>query len=172
MDAGLDTGPIVAVGSWPLAGAETAPELEERAAQVGAGLVARSVPDWLAGALSPRPQDDAAATTTRPLRREDGRLDPSRPASELARQVRAYRPWPGSSLETQLGRLTVWRATPRATDDPEEPGRLVERDGRLALTTSDGLLELDEVQPAGGRPMTGDAFLRGRGRRLVAPVTE
>lgn len=167
MDAGVDSGPIVASSGWPLAGTETAPELEARAAAEGAELVRRSLAGWLAGALSPRAQDEAAATMTRPLRREDGRLDPGRRAAELERQVRAYQPWPGSYIETLAGRLTVWRAEVGALSFHDDPGRLVSHGLFPALTTADRRLILEEVQPAGGRRMTGPEFLRGRGRELV-----
>ncbi len=167
MDAGVDSGPIVASAGWPMSGTETAPELEARAAAEGAELVRRSLAAWLAGTLTPRAQDEAAATITRPLRREDGRLDPRRRAVELERQVRAYQPWPGSYLETDDGRLTVWRAEVGARAVHDEAGRLVKHDRFPALTTADRRLVLEEVQPAGGRRMTGPEFLRGRGRELV-----
>ncbi|MEO8229628.1 MAG: methionyl-tRNA formyltransferase [Chloroflexota bacterium] len=167
MDAGLDTGPIVAEEAWSLRGSETAPDLEAHAARAGARLVARSLPAWLDGSLTARPQDESAATQTRLLRKEDGRLDPGRPALELARQVRAFQPWPGSYVDTDAGRLTVWRATPSALAFEDEPGRLVLHDRLPALTTCDRRLVLDEVQPASGRRMSGEEFLRGRGRRLV-----
>ncbi len=175
MDAGLDTGPIVASESWPLDGTETAPELEARAAEAGARLLARSLPGWLDGSLGTRPQGEAGATLTRPLRRDDGRLDPGRPTEELARQVRAYQGWPGSFIETGAGRLTVWQAKAEVVGRGGAPGRPIDPSARLreheglpALATSDGLLVLEEVQPAGGRRMTGQAFLRGRGRAIVA----
>jgi methionyl-tRNA formyltransferase len=170
MDAGLDTGPIVAQRRVPLAGTETAPELEALLAHEAAELLAATLPAWLAGTLSARPQPATGVTLTRPLRREDGRLDPSRPALDLERQVRAYQPWPGSFLETEAGRLTVWSAAVEA-DDPTaradsasearaKPGWL---DGPgLTLRTADGWLSLLEVQPAGGRRMTAEALLRGR----------
>ena len=161
MDAGLDTGPIVAVNEWELDGTETAPELEERAARVGASLLRRTLPAWLAGEIRPEPQDDARATMTRPLRREDGRLDPTRTVGELERQVRAFQPWPGSWIETVAGRLVVLRAEaiPGWTGgDDEWPGRF----GRFGLYAADGYLALREVQPAGGRRMTFDEFVRGR----------
>lgn len=167
MDSGVDSGPIVASAGWPLAGTETAPELEAMAAGEGADLVLRCLRAWLAGTLTPRAQDEAAATMTRPLRREDGRLDPRRRGIELERQVRAYQPWPGSYLETDDGRLTVWRAEVGARVVHDEPGRLVKHDRFPALTTADRRLILEEVQPAGGRRMTGPEFLRGRGRELV-----
>ena len=173
MDEGLDTGPTVAVERWRLAGTETAPQLEERASGAGAGLLTRSLGPWLRGELATTPQDDAAATLTRPLRREDGRLDPTRPASELARQVRAYQPWPGTYLETG-SRLRVLRAEPMPASALERASTIT-TDGAdgLALVTVDGLLRLLEVQPAGGRPMSGPEFVRGlRGWRglLVALV--
>ena len=99
MDAGLDTGPIVAVERLPLAGSETAPELEARLADLAADLLARSLEPWLRGDLPATPQPEEGATLTRPLRREDGRLDPALPAADLERRVRAYLPWPGTFLE-------------------------------------------------------------------------
>jgi methionyl-tRNA formyltransferase len=170
MDAGLDTGPIVAVTGWSLDGTETAPELEARAATAGAELVRRSLTGWLAGTLPPRPQNEASATLTRPLRREDGRLDPLRSAMELERQVRAYQPWPGSHLDTAAGRLIIWRASVRPSAPADEPGRIVIVDGLPALATTYGRLTLDEVQPANGRRMGGAEFLRGRGRVLAPPA--
>ncbi len=162
MDAGLDTGAIVASEAWPLDGTETAPELEARASAAGAELLARILLPWLEGSIVPRPQAEEAATLTRPLRREDGRLDPGQPAAGLARQVRAFQPWPGSYLATAGGRLTVWRALAVPSEGEDVPGRLVRHGIRPALTTVAGRLLLEEVQPSGGRRMTGDAFLRGR----------
>jgi methionyl-tRNA formyltransferase len=157
MDAGLDTGPIVAKRRLALAGTETAPDLEAALANIAADLLADRLGPWLGGELEADPQPVEGVTVTRPLRREDGRLDPLHAASELERQVRAYQPWPGSFVDTDLGRLTVWasRAGP-ATD--RTPGRF----GPDGLATMDGELILDEVQPAGGKRMAWDAFVRGR----------
>ena len=165
MDAGLDTGPIVAATSWPLEGNETAPELEARAAAEGADLVRRTLTAWLAGRLTTRAQDEAASSLTRPLRRADGRLDPRLPAAALERQVRALQPWPGTFVETALGPLKIWRAEAiRApSDDPEALGLgTFGPPPDLRLGTTDGDLLLAEVQPAGGRRMTGRELLLGR----------
>ena len=160
MDAGLDTGPIVAQTRLELAGRETTPILEEELAVLADGLLARSLGPWIRGELRPVPQPEEGATLTKPLKRDDGRLDVARPAEELERQVRAYQPWPGSFLETPAGRLIVLRAAV----DPgpaDPPGRLVA--GRdLRLSTADGWLVLDEVQPAGKRPMSGLSYAHGR----------
>jgi methionyl-tRNA formyltransferase len=162
MDAGLDTGPLVATERVSLSGDETAPALEARLAIVAAGLLARSLEPWLAGELEPVPQPTDSATLTRPLRRSDGRLDPARPAILLERQVRAHLPWPGSFLEIDGDRLVVLAAAVTAGEVDDEVGRFVPDDHGLALVTVDGRLLLDEVQPAGGRPMSGEAFVRGR----------
>ena len=157
MDAGLDTGPIVAQVRVPLEGDETTPLLEETLELEAASLLTQYLGPWLRNKISATPQPDAGATVTRPLRREDGRLDPSRPAHELERKVRAYQPWPGSFVETDLGRLIVWRAEPEAGTTP---AGIFDETG---LGTGDrSRLRLREVQPAGGNRMSWDAFVRGR----------
>lgn len=175
MDPGLDTGDIVATERVTLTGDETAPVLEDRLAALAADLLARSLGPWLAGALAPRPQSETGATMTRPLRREDGRLDPRRTAVELERQVRAYQPWPGSFVElTGVGRLVVWAASVSessrgdAATPPTSPGTV----GPDGLATADGRLVLDEVQPAGGRRMPWAAFVRGRPSVIGASIVE
>ncbi len=162
MDEGLDTGPIVARAELPLDGDETGPELEARLAAMGAELLVASLPAWLGGSLEAYPQADDGATLTRPLRREDGRLDPERPALELERQVRAYQPWPGTFLELGGERLKVWRASVAAGVGAAGPGELVPDGDSIAMATADGSLRLDEVQPAGKRRMSGADYRRGR----------
>ena len=161
MDAGLDTGPIIATESWPLDGDETASELEARAAGVGAGLVAKFIDPWLRGDLTATPQGDDGVTLTRPLRRDDGRMDVWLTAAELERQVRAYEPWPGSFLETPAGRLVVWKATVDGPAFDTTPG-MIWPGPELRVATAENWLILDEVQQAGGRRMSGEAWLRGR----------
>ncbi len=166
MDAGLDTGPIVAVERWPLRGDETTPALEAAAAIRGSRLLASILPGWLAGELAPTAQDEAAATLSRPFRREDGRLDPALPAADLERRVRALQPWPGTFAETVAGRLAVHRAAVGAGSGDDRPGRLVADGDGLALTTALDRLRLLEVQLAGGRRMTAVELCRGAGRAL------
>jgi methionyl-tRNA formyltransferase len=170
MDDGLDTGPLIAIERVSLAGDETAPALEARLAIVAAGLLARSLDPWLIGDLPALPQATTGATLTRPLRREDGRLDPRLPAVELERRIRAHLPWPGSFIETEAGRLVVLSARIAPAEPDDTPGTIVPDDHGLALATAEGRLLLDEVQPAGARPMSGEAFLRGRPSILGARV--
>ena len=163
MDAGIDSGPIVATREVALGGTEAAPDLEVRLAEEAAGLLTGSVGPWLAGALPAHAQPANGVTLTRPLRRADGRLDPNRPAAELERQVRAYRGWPGSFVETEAGRVVVLAASV-APEARAEPGTLVLDGPGLALATTAGALRLEAVLPAGGRTMSGAELLRGRPR--------
>jgi methionyl-tRNA formyltransferase len=164
MDEGLDTGPIVAQVRVPLHGDEVAPALEARLADEGARLLRDSLAGWLDGSLPAHPQPDEGATLTRPLRREEGRLDPSRSAAQLERQVRAFEPWPGSFLEAGGERLIVRRASVGHVSDAESTnvGDLVMAGNRLGLVTSDGVLSLDEVQRAGARRMPSEELVRGQ----------
>ena len=157
MDEGLDTGPIVAQVRIPLDGDETTPLLEETLEIAAADLLAANVGPWLRGKLVAHAQGEDGATLTRPLRREDGRLDPTRPAMELERQVRAFQPWPGSFVEAPAGRIIVWRAEAAADGPP--PGTF---DDEGFGTGDGGRLRLKEVQPAGGNPMSWAAYVRGR----------
>lgn len=171
MDEGLDTGPIVAQWRHPLRGDETAPQLEEALSEQAARLLTATIEPWLAGKIEPQPQPGAGATLTRPLRRADGQLDPRRSAVELERQVRAHQPWPGSFIETAAGRLVVWRAAVGDERGTLEPGSLQRSaKGGLTLVARDALLELDEVQPAGGRRMSGAELLRGRPALVGLPI--
>ncbi len=162
MDAGMDTGPLIAVERVALGDDEDAPALEARLAAIAATLLGREIGGWLAGTTVARPQPSDGATVTRPLSRDDGRLDPDRPVAELERLVRAMRPWPGTWLDAPGGRLAVLAAAVAPPRPGDHAGTLVEDDGGVALAASDGRLRLLVVQPAGGRPMDGRAFLRGR----------
>jgi methionyl-tRNA formyltransferase len=165
MDEGLDDGPIVAQTVVPVGADATAPELEATLADVAADLLGEHVGPWLRGEIEARPQASEGVTMTRPLRREDGRLDVSRPAAELERQIRAYQPWPGAYVDTPFGRLIVWSAEPVAGGPPT--GTL---DSEGLGAGEGGYLRLIDVQPAGGRRMSWDAYVRGRPAIIGASI--
>ncbi len=163
MDAGLDTGPLVAQRETAIHAEETTPELEARLATMAAALLLDRLGPWLDGAAPARPQPSEGASVARQFRRLDGRLDTGRPAEELARQVRAFQPWPGSFVDTAAGRLALWRVRPESAAGSVDagPGALVASGPGLALVVGDGRLDLEEVQLAGGRRMTGAELRRG-----------
>lgn len=162
MDAGLDTGPILAQVPVPLEGDERAPDLEVRLAEIAGELLDGSLGPWLRGELLPEPQAHDGVEMTHPLRREDGRLDPLRPATALERQVRAFLPWPGSHLLIGEERLVVTAASVVPSASGDVPGTVVRAGGMPALATVDGRLLLEQVTPQGRRAMSGGDWLRGR----------
>jgi methionyl-tRNA formyltransferase len=166
-DRGMDTGPILAQEAIPLGRDETTASLTPRLADLGAALLLRTVPGWVAGTIPSQPQDEAAATLSRQFVKEDGALDWTRPALDLERQVRALNPWPRAYTFANGRRLLVLLA--RAVDDAAAgtPGTIVAGAGKaLLVATGSGALRLDLVQPEGGREVSGPQFL-GNNQGLV-----
>ncbi len=168
MDEGLDTGPVLARAEIEVLPDETAGELTGRLAELGAALLRTGLPGHLAGELSPEAQDEALATQAPKVAVEEAHLDPWQGAAPVLRGVRAFNPRPGAWGVVGDQRLKVWRARllPRRLQGGGLPGvppgtmKLVDR--RLLLATADQPVELVEVQPAGGKAMTGEEWARGR----------
>ncbi|MDI6770181.1 MAG: methionyl-tRNA formyltransferase [Anaerolineales bacterium] len=160
MDAGVDSGAMLAQRGIPIAPEDTAGTMFEKLAQLGADLLIETLPAYLSGKIQPQAQDDSRVTYAPMLKKEDGWLDFTRPAEELARRVRAFNPWPGAFFEWEGGLLKVRRARVSDEKSPGAGSRLTV-EGRPAIGTSDGILILEEIQPAGKNPMPGKAFLAG-----------
>jgi methionyl-tRNA formyltransferase len=162
MDEGMDTGPILVQAEVPIEPEDTTGSLTTRLAQVGAELLVEALPGWLSGRVTARAQDPLQATYCRPLRKEDGRIDWTRPALHLERLVRACHPWPGVYTEWQGQRLKVLRAHARPQHSAQDrPGLVLAAQGSLSVASGEGLLELLEVQLAGKKPLTAALFARG-----------
>ena len=160
MDRGLDTGPILSQRSTPITDEMTAGMLFDRLAQMGAELLVDTLKKYVMGEIHPHPQEEAQATNAPRLRKEDGRLDFNQPAAFLARQVRAYNPWPGSSSYFDGDLLKIFQAHAIHFADAI-PGKRYVVGHKPAWGTQVGLLVLDEVQAAGKTRMPGDVFLHG-----------
>jgi methionyl-tRNA formyltransferase len=159
-DRGMDTGPILAQETTPLERQETTASLTPRLANLGADLLLRTVPGWVAGTIPPRPQDEAAATLSRQFVKEDGALDWTRPALDLERQVRALNPWPRAYTFANGKRLLVLLARAIEGATSGTPGTVIAGAGKVLLVVAgDGALRLDLVQPEGGREVSGQQFL-------------
>lgn len=161
MDAGLDTGPVFVQEAIPIEPDDTAATLHDRLAQLGAEMVRRYLDDILAGRLSPKPQDERAATYAPMIKKEDGELDWHEPAVALERRVRAMTPWPGAYTWWAGERLRIPAAKARTDGPAAPPGTVVREGDAILVTTGAGSLQLLEVQPAGGRVMAVDAFVNG-----------
>ncbi len=156
----LDAGPIVAQWRLPLTGREETPELRARLAELAAEVVPPELDQWASGAIDPQPQDEREATMIRPFTRRDGWIDWRRDAEEIDRQVRALQPWPGAWTTLDGRRLHVRRARPLAGISDVPIGAILPGlPPRVACGI--GALELDIVQPEGGRAMPADAWRNG-----------
>jgi methionyl-tRNA formyltransferase len=160
----LDAGPILAQARAKIAAHETRGELEARLAGLGAELLERELPRYLAGELVRRPQDPRQVTLAPKLNPRAGALDFARPAEELARIVRAYAPDPGAFTTLRGQRIGVLRASV-AGGRGVAHGTFELRDGAPLVAAGAGWLRLDEVKPAGKRAMSGVEWARGL-RRL------
>jgi methionyl-tRNA formyltransferase len=159
---GLDSGPVGLQEEVAIGGREDFEGLSARLATLGGEMLVEAFDRLAEGALELVEQDDGAATYAEKIDAAERRLDPARPAAELDRVVRALTPHVGAYLEmTGDGtRLGVRRARP-AADAGLAAGQLRAEDGNLLLGCGEGALRLEVVQPAGGRPMPADAYLRG-----------
>jgi methionyl-tRNA formyltransferase len=159
MDVGLDTGPILSQRSMRLTPDDTAGSAFEALSGLGAELLIDTLPDYLSGKIQPVPQPEEGATYAPMLKKEEARLDFTRPAEELERRIRAFNPWPGAFMDFNGALLKVHRA--HVEQGKAEAGqRLVYRD-QPAVGAGGRLLILDEVQPSGKKPMSGKSFLSG-----------
>ena len=160
MDAGMDTGPIISQRAISIRDDDTAGSLFNKMADLGAKLLVETIPAYLQGEMMPEPQDDALATYAPMLKKADGELDFNQTAAYLTRQVRAYHPWPGTFFKIAGTQLKVQAAHSIGNPSPGI-GNLTIVDGLPAVGTVDGILVLDQVQPAGKKSMPGDVYLRG-----------
>jgi methionyl-tRNA formyltransferase len=169
MDPGMDTGPVLLSTATPIGPDETAGELAERLAELGAQVLL----DTLArlDGLEPVPQRDAEASLAPRLKKSDGHLRWDQSAPKLRNLIRGCNPWPGAITVTPLGPLTLWRAHAVAASVEASPGTLVAHERTLAITTGDGLLVPTEVQTESRRAVTWDEYLRGARLRAGACFT-
>lgn len=162
IDAGVDTGPMLLKRALLLTGDETTASLTPKLAELGAAALLEALPLWVRGELTPQPQDHELATHTRMLKKEDGRIDWSRPAEVLAREVRAYIPWPNACTTWRSKLLKILSARPLpAADGGEQPGKVTLERESLRVATGQGSLLVDRVQLEGKRAMSAEEFARG-----------
>jgi methionyl-tRNA formyltransferase len=169
----VDAGPIVATAETPISPLDTTGTLTERIAQLGADLLARTLPAWVGGTLEAREQDAALVTFAPKLARSDGLLDWHADAEDLWRRVRAFHPWPLGTTTYRGEPLLVHEAWPVPLESGHPPGTVVEGDraalspllpsrgARAVVACGSGGLALLTVQRQGRRPMPIEAYLNG-----------
>ena len=166
MDAGLDTGGILTQQATPIQPTDDAQSLHDRLAELGAQLLVATIPDYVAGKITPRPQPAEGVSYARKITKEDGRLDWTQPARTLWNRIRAFTPWqwefkqqPGTAASHLL---KIWQAEVVERTGP--PGEILQADKAGIVTGCGGqALRVLVLQQEGGRRMTAAEFLAGHG---------
>lgn len=166
MDAGLDTGPVLLSASLPIGPEETAAELHDRLAALAGEVLADGLQRLTNGRLpAPTPQDDAAATHAPRIAKDDARIDWQDDAESIARQVRAYNPWPVAFTTLAGQDLRIFRAHAEAADSGAAPGERLTGRGHpdsIRVACGRGVLVIDELQAPGKRRMAAADWLNAR----------
>ena len=167
MDAGLDTGDILAQTVTPISSIDDSQTLHDRLAELGAGLLIETIPGYLAGGIAPRPQPKEGDSYARKLSKQDGQLDWSQPARVLWNRVRAFTPWPGAFSYQRLEPpekprlLKIWEAEV-AGEVLGNPGQILAADKHgIVVGCAPGALRILKLQPEGGRRLSAQEFLAG-----------
>jgi methionyl-tRNA formyltransferase len=165
LDEGLDTGPILLSRSTPIGSEETAGSLQERLALLGAPLLVETLDRLESGSLVPTPQDPSRASLAPLIRKEDGRIDWSHAALDVARRVRGFDPWPGawSLLEGRSVKILAAAPASGGHDPRAEPGAVIGlRADAVTVACGGGTaLDIRRLQPESRRAMDAAAFAAG-----------
>jgi methionyl-tRNA formyltransferase len=168
MDAKVDHGQILTNSKLQIANSKyTYQKLHNKLAEIGAELLIKTIPDWIAGKVKPVPQDDSKATYTSHIEKVHGRIDWDKEAGYIERQVRAFHPWPGTFTTCEIdGKqkiMKILKASVLSQDRPlGKPGQAFPPPlPGIAVQTGKGALFLEELQLEGGKPMSSKEFLLG-----------
>ena len=154
MEAGLDTGPVLLRAATPIGAAETTGDLHDRLAALGAGLVVEALARL--DSLVPEPQSGAGVTYAAKIDKAEARVDWTRPAAEVDRQIRGLSPFPGAWCQVAGERLKLLRSQVVAGDGPA--GAVL---GGFTIACGEGAVAILEAQREGRRPMPAAEILRG-----------
>ena len=176
MDAGLDTGAIVAIAPTPILPTDNAQTLHDRLAELGARLLVETIPGYIRGEIIPRPQPADGSSYARKITKQDGALDWSQPARTLWNRLRAFTPWPGAFTHLPAQPTPVLLKIWRAEIEPARtgaPGEILQADkAGLVIACGTGSLRVLELQREGGRRLNTADYLAGHplsvGTKLTA----
>ncbi|MDH3662473.1 MAG: methionyl-tRNA formyltransferase [Alphaproteobacteria bacterium] len=166
MEAGLDTGPMLAMERVAITSKTTASSLHDRLAALAAEMIPPMVDRLAAGSAAPTPQPEEGATYAKKIEKEEGLIDWTEPARTIDRQLRALNPWPGCFTHLADGqrlKVLAGEVESEASTGPVTEGLAAGAvlDDRLRVACGEGVLRITQLQKAGGKPMDAEAFLRG-----------
>ena len=159
MEAGLDTGPVLAQRRIEIAPEDDAGTLHDKLAALGARLMVDTLAELAAGRARPLAQPESGVTYAQKIEKADTLLDWSRPAAQLERAVRAFRPAPGAAAVLDGAMLKVWSVC--VVGEQGAPGTVLRAGESLVVACGDDALEIAELQRPGSRRMPAASFLRG-----------
>ena len=161
MDEGLDTGPVLRIGTTPILPEDTTASLTPRLADLGATLLVETLEQWASGAITPTPQSELPGEVSLcgRIEKDAGLINWSLPASQIERMVRAYTPWPSAFTLWKGEPFKIWQA--EVIEGTAAPGEVVALGKEVAIGTGAGLLKLKTVQPAAKKAMDLRSFLNG-----------
>ena len=176
MERGLDTGPVLGRAKIPISRQDTTDSLTAKLSQIAARLLQEVLPCWSRGEITPEPQNEAEATYSSSITKEEGEIDWHLPAIDIGRRVRAFQPWPGCCTGWQGRELKIIEAVPLPGGRDTEVGRVVAPTPAIARSntmfgvgTGDGILGVSRVQLGGKRAMSAAEFLRGQ-RQFIGAI--
>lgn len=174
MDAGLDTGPVLSTRRTPILPTDDSQILHDRLAQLGAELLVATIPDFIAGKISPQPQPAEGSTYAAKIRKEDAHIDWSKPAVQIWNRLRAFTPWPGAftflQTETKPQLLKIWKA--EVVEKSGAAGTVLAADKTgLIVGCGQGALRILELQREGGKRLAAEPFLSGFPIKAGEPLT-
>ncbi len=172
MDRGLDTGPVLASAQITISAQDTTGSLTAKLSRIAAPLLLEVLPRWLRGELTPQPQDEAEATYSSMLSKQEGEIDWRLSAVDIWRRIRAFQPWPGCYTSWQGRQLKIIEAVPLPGERTLKAGQVVALNKEVAgfgVNTGDGVLGILKVQLEGKRAIPAVEFLRGQ-RQLIGAM--
>ncbi len=154
MEAGLDTGPMLAKIETEISDQESSGQLHDRLAQMGSKLLVDSLPDLLSGKLTAEQQSESLVTYAHKLEKQEGQIDWSRSATDIGRQIRGLSPWPVAFTTLDDLTLRIWQAEPLTRNTDQTPGTLINADrSGIEVSCGEGILRLINVQLPGKKAM-------------------
>lgn len=162
MDSGLDTGDILMVAREEIGPEDTAGQLHDRLAVIGADLLIATLNAYAAGTLKPVKQDSDQATYAPLLKKRDGHIEWRKPATAIESFIRGVTPWPGAFTFHGGRRIKIFKSRPIDNRTDQQPGTVLESfPDDLLIATGDGVLSIQELQGASGKRLAVEEFLRG-----------
>lgn len=164
MDAGLDTGPMLATRRTPILATDDSQTLHDRLAQLGAELLVETIPGYISGKISPQPQPAEGASYAAKIQKEDGRIDWNLPATKIWNRLRAFTPWPGAfaflDAQPKPQLLKIWKV--EVVEKNGQPGTVWSADKTgIVVGCGQGALRVVELQREGGKRLAAEQFLAG-----------